>query len=430
MYKKCSALKQWVITSLLVMAITFLWGSQMAWSRTKIIYWAWDLQADLAVKLEKPFEEKYPDIDLEIVKMGIWNVHDKLSVVLAAGTGAPDVSQLTLRRFTDFSVTGELLDLTDRFRKYEGKFVAPSWEGVKYKGRLYALPITSTPGIIYYRKDILDQFNIKPEDLKTWDSIIRIGKNITDEKAGRYMTFLSSPAEAYAADPWVMYITSMGGNVFDEQGNLIRNNKTAEKAFKFWYDLVYTHKIAKLEPFGRPAFWSFVKSNNLVMFPWSVPILGTLKTQVPEQSGKWRALAWPMLPGQSAPQVGDFGGTVLTVPKQTKNVDAVITWMEYLCTSMEGTKGTYQQTGSLPAYKPALEASFMKEPDPYLGGQVRIDIVNSQKAFPFNYFHWTEGSSIIGSQLDAMLARQKTPEQAWQDAENLLYSKVKGETKK
>jgi ABC-type glycerol-3-phosphate transport system substrate-binding protein len=295
---------------------------------------------------------------------------------------------------------------------------------MKYKGRLYGVPINSSPGLAFYRADILDQFKIKPGDLKTWDSLILAGKKVTDEKAGRFMTFLSSPAEAYATDPWSVFLSSMKGNIFDEQGNVIRNNKTAERAFKFWYDLAYTHKIAKLEPFGRPGFWSFVKSNNVCVFPWAAAILGVLKTQVPEQSGKWRAMAWPTWPGQTNPEVGDLGSCIVTIPKQGKNYDLAATWVDYLCTNLEAQKAVYQ-TGLVPAYKPALDADFMKSPDPYIGGQIFADVINSQGSVTFNWFYWTQASSIIGSELDAMLAKKKTAEQAWKDAENLLATKLK-----
>jgi len=425
--KTCFPLRKSVISCVIMISIAVAFGPHLVWSaesRTKISFWAWDLIADVSVKLEKSFEEKYPNIDLEIVKFGIWDVHDKLSVALAAGTGAPDVSELVLRRFSDFSSTGQLLDLTDRFGKYEGKFIETPWNGMKYKGKLYGVPINSSPGLAFYRVDILDQFKIKPGDLKTWDSLIVAGKKVTDEKAGRYMTFLSSPAEAYATDPWSIFLSSMNGNIFDEQGNVIRNNKTAEKAFKFWYDLAYVHKIAKPEPFGRPAFWSFVKTNNLCVFPWAAAILGVLKTQVPEQSGKWRAMAWPTWQGQKTPEVGDLGSCIVTIPKQGKNYNLAATWVEYLCTNLEAQKAVYQ-TGLVPAYKLALEADFMNVPDPYIGGQVFAEVIKSQNAVNFNWFYWTQTSTIIGAELDAMLAKKKGPEQAWKDAENLLATQLK-----
>lgn len=409
----------------LVMVVGLLTASAGAGPRVKISFWTWGNLA-IAAKgvLKQAFEARNPNIEVEVVEYGIWDVHDKLSVALAAGTGAPDVSQLTMRRFGDFKTTGKLVDLTDYLSKYEGQFGEIAWNGGKHNGRILGLGFTGAPGILFYRKDIYDQVGVNGQDLKTWEDFVRIGKTVTDEKADRHMTFISTPTGAYSADVWMLYLMSRGGQIFDRGGNVVRDNKAAEAAFQFVYDLVYVHKIARMESFIRPAFYTAVKSGKIATLAGAVPWLGVLKTQAPELSGKWRAAPWPAWPGSSRRISGDFGASILTIPKGTKNFDAALQWVEFVGATRAAQEALLRN-GQWPNYKPVLESPVMQEGDPYLGGQSLADVVKQQTSGSFNWFYWTEATEIIGAEIDSMMARQKTPQQAWRDAEKLLAERLK-----
>jgi ABC-type glycerol-3-phosphate transport system substrate-binding protein len=144
-----------------------------------------------------------------------------------------------------------------------------------------------------------------------------------------------------------------------------------------------------------------------------------LKSQAPEQAGKWRVAPWPMWPGQSRRISGEFGGGLLTIPRQARHPDEAAQWIEFVAASRAGQEAIYRN-GQWPAFKPVLDSAAVKQGDPYLGGQVWADVLAQQGSAPFNWFHWTETTAIIGSEIDAMMAGQKTAEQAWRDAERLL----------
>lgn len=419
--KALKTLYGFVLSAALILAA--LDPASSASSRVKITFWSWDNVANATVKLKSAFEAKHPNIELELVKLGNFDAHNKLSVALAAGSGAPDVSQLTLRRLSDYKTTGTLLDVTDRFREYEGKFVPFAFEGAKYQGRLYGLPLATNPGVILYRKDIFEQFNVKADDIRTWDDFIRAGKRISDEKAGRFMTFVSSPG-AYSTDGWSLFLASMGGQVFDAQGRVIRDNKKAEESFKFLYDLVHVHKVARLEPYGRPSLWTLVKDNKIVTLPLATFAVGNLISQVPQQSGKWRAMPWPLWQASLEQLTGDWGSSVAVIPKQTKHPQEASQWVEFLAATQTGSQALYEN-GPPPAYLPSWDAPFINQGLEYLGGQVLINTIKVRQGARFNWYSWTEAQTVVGAELDAMLAGRKKPDQAWRDAERNLAAQVK-----
>ena len=50
-----------------------------------------------------------------------------------------------------------------------GKLLPSTLDTAKYRDKLYAVPVTSDGGLLYYRKDLLDKAGVQPP--KTWDEM-------------------------------------------------------------------------------------------------------------------------------------------------------------------------------------------------------------------------------------------------------------------
>src|SRR3990172_4784493 len=150
----------------------------IAYAKDKLTVWTYD-QNTLVVNALKPeFEKKYPNVEIEVVKMGPWDLMDKLLVSLASGSGLPDVSVVIRRAFTKYAASEKLVDLTDLAKLYEKDFDSTIWGEGTYQNRVYGIPDGSYIGFVWYRDDLLRQHGIDPAKIVTWDDFLRVGQQL------------------------------------------------------------------------------------------------------------------------------------------------------------------------------------------------------------------------------------------------------------
>src|SRR5690349_17225761 len=100
------------------------------------------------------FNQKYPDVMVNIQAFGYNDIHTNLLNAIVAGTGAPDLCAIDVLRLTQY--TDGLVDLSAHRAEYEDYFVPPILDLGSYQGKLYGLATDSEPIGLIYRKDMWD----------------------------------------------------------------------------------------------------------------------------------------------------------------------------------------------------------------------------------------------------------------------------------
>ncbi|OGA35439.1 MAG: hypothetical protein A3G80_15285 [Betaproteobacteria bacterium RIFCSPLOWO2_12_FULL_62_13b] len=394
----------------------------IAYAKDKLTVWTYD-QNTLVVNALKPeFEKKYPNVEIEVVKMGPWDLMDKLLVSLASGSGLPDVSVVIRRAFTKYAASEKLVDLTDLAKLYEKDFDSTIWGEGTYQNRVYGIPDGSYIGFVWYRDDLLRQHGIDPAKIVTWDDFLRVGQQLKKDGIQTGMIWTSFWA---AGGFWLMHLQSMGGNIFTPDGKVIRNNEIARKAFRAYDDLVHKYGIALMGPVNTPAQWIALREGKLSASQQITGSIPMLKAQNPELAGKMRVMPFPLWAKDAPPLTGTSGGNVWVIPKGTKNQDLAWKFIQFLNTTVEGQRLLWQYGNLVPAFRPALESPVVNQPDPYFGGQNVYKVaIAPRRVSRIYYYDLLEAQKIIGDDLDAMIQGQKSPEQAWDDAEKRLIKEL------
>ena len=97
--------------------------------------------------------------------------YDKLTTEFQAGGGDIDVIGGDVIWAIQFAAQGYIMDLSDAFPESEQKkFLPGPLSAMEYEGGVYGIPWFTDAGILYYRKDLLEQagFSGPPE---TWDEL-------------------------------------------------------------------------------------------------------------------------------------------------------------------------------------------------------------------------------------------------------------------
>ena len=131
--------------------------------------WAWDPNFNVAIMQEAAdiYEQKHPDVNINIVDFSRESVEQKLHTMLASGitSSLPDITLIedySAQKYIQ-SYPGSFADLTgdfnfDQFAKYKSDLG-------EFGGKHYNIPFDSGVTGLFFRTDILEKAGFKKEDL-------------------------------------------------------------------------------------------------------------------------------------------------------------------------------------------------------------------------------------------------------------------------
>lgn len=79
----------------------------------------------------------------------------------------------------------DLLDFSDVIKTYKMNFSKRSLQGVYKENSYKGVPFESYPLALYLREDLLKEYGYSFEDIKTWDEVIDMGKDIYKKSDGK-----------------------------------------------------------------------------------------------------------------------------------------------------------------------------------------------------------------------------------------------------
>ena len=156
-------------------------------TETEITIWAWNVAAKALVESAKSFNQKYPNIKVNVQEYGLaQNVYERYSVILSSGVGVPDIIQIESDYVQTFAETYPqyFFDMNG-YIDIEGK-VDPSKISTSYDSekRLVSIPWDSGPVVMFYREDLFNQAGIDINTSISW-SVPRAARCLSTARASR-----------------------------------------------------------------------------------------------------------------------------------------------------------------------------------------------------------------------------------------------------
>jgi len=416
------ALKKRVHFVFMLLLVSMLLSTSAS-AKVTITFWGWTDFIKIAEAILPEFQALYPDIDVELVNLGSGDLHDKLLAALFAGVGAPDSAVIVQRRTKQYVDTGLLLDVSSIFEDKKDDFPPALLELVETESGIYGIPIDFAQSVIFYRRDLFQEKGIQVP-IETWDDFITAAKKLTNKEAEQYGTWLFYPSGGWGANFFIQFLQSRGGNIFDENDRLIRNNQLAKETMRWYYELSAKHGITFNAEYNSPEFLTKLRQGKvatLILPAWG---LLALKTHAPEFSGQWGVMPWPKWTADELGTTGVWGGSTIVIPQQTKHPEEAKLWAEFYAASVTGTPYNWVIASNPPAYRPARESPVVRQPDPYLGGDILYDVMMERTVPRYRYVEHGEVEVIIGDAIENMFTGRMTPEEAWDWAEKTISSRL------
>ena len=133
-------------------------------------------QEETLKKMIAVFEEKNPDIKVDVQITGYDNYFTKLATTVG-GQNAPDVFEMNMENYLAYMLRNACADLTGLVNTEN--YSAGTLEAVSSAGKLYAVPMSFSTCVLIYNKALFDQAGIAyPTNDWTWADIQKAAEAI------------------------------------------------------------------------------------------------------------------------------------------------------------------------------------------------------------------------------------------------------------
>jgi lactose/L-arabinose transport system substrate-binding protein len=366
------------------------------------------------------FNEKYPNVEIDMQVFGWNDLMPKLQAALTAGTGAPDVVEVFSNSIGQFVDTGAFLPLTDYVAPYKDDYTSFAFLDVMdANGDVYAVVWSISPGLLFYRSDIFEAEGVDPTSLETWDDLIEVGKTVTHDDQYMFLTASQSTQPQYF-NYFAGMLSQLGGSPFDAADNLtINDNDNLLKVMQTMEDIDRAEISMDVDAWWTPAFEAALKSGQVASFATGAFHISILEAVAPEAAGLWRVQLAPGIEGGNVAGPFTSGGRGLVIPSLSENQDSAWQFIEYMTTDEKGIQDTWEGGAITPSYVPAFEADYFNDPIPYYGdeavGTVLIEGLKAMDGVMWNTGPIPSGimaNEIVGPELRALMLNEEDAQEA------------------
>ncbi|AOZ94156.1 ABC transporter substrate-binding protein [Paenibacillus crassostreae] len=302
---------------------------------TALSYWTFvELHGQHFEKMLTKWNEANPDrqIKLNVSVMPYDDMHNKLSIAVQTGVGAPDIADIELGKFPDFlSGTPQLEPLNDVIDPYRDTVVQSRIDLYSKDGNNYGIPTHVGASVAFYNTEILEAAGVNYEDIVTWEDFKKAGIQVY-EKTGKYM----GTADTSATWQSSMMLAQQGADFTDEAGNPIINSPELIKGLTILKDLQDNNVISTIaggQPDTEEAYGEFNAGNYATAF---MPLweMSRYTNYMADLSGKIAIAPIPVIEKGMPSSVGG-GGTGTVVTKTAKDVQLAKDYLAFAKLSLD-----------------------------------------------------------------------------------------------
>ncbi|MDX1341302.1 MAG: extracellular solute-binding protein [Reinekea sp.] len=359
-----------------------------------------------------------PQHNIEMLKNNHGDHHNKLKTNLATGSGAGDVVLIDVGFIGSFVNAGGFVDLTDFYKGMAGDYASYAVEAGKGNdGKQYAVPVDLGPGVMYYRRDYMEDMGFDLNEVMTdWDTYVAYGAEL--KKKG---ILLIGNASAIANAYYRFNVGEGEGLYFDADGNSLVTSERFVRGFELAKAVRDGGMDGNISEWTEDWYAGFREGKFATQMSGAW-LLGHLKNWIaPDTSGLWGVSNLP------AGTYGTWGGSYLAIPKQAKNPAAAWDLIQYMISEDIQLAG-FKNIAAFPAHTGTYSDPSFNESIEFLRGQkarqMFANIANNiTPVTPMNGDLIAE--DLVNQALDKVLNDGVSIEKALKDAEKQIKRRVR-----
>jgi multiple sugar transport system substrate-binding protein len=284
--------------------------------------------------------------------------------------------------------------------------VPPSEQGKEQ--HLLGITVVGNVEMFMYRNDMMDE----PQ---TWDDVLAAAQEHDSDELVGYV-IRGAATNPIVAD-FLPILWSFGGDVFDENWEVVFDSEESLAAVEFLVEdlkAVAESSPETVDAADRSRLMAIGEALQSTVWPGEINsiVLGEGTTV----EGKVSFI--PMPAGPSGQGFGMMGNWLLGIPTATENGEAAADFIRWM--TEEDTQRLYAENGGIPSRTSVLNDSQLNEENPYFSA-----LAESLAATP-NWRprtdQWNAVETVLGTNLNAALAGQMSPEEAVEAASEEIRS--------
>ncbi|HSC42485.1 MAG TPA: ABC transporter substrate-binding protein [Candidatus Binatia bacterium] len=339
---------------LLVFVTTFLIPAQVG-AETQLRFVTWRSEAARVFQqIIADFEITHPGIKViqEIGPSSSTEFHDLVTQKLRNRDAEMDVFFMDVVWPAEFAAAGWALPVDQFFPPTaQSGFLDAPVKANTYGGRIYGIPMFVDAGMLYYRKDLLAKYQLRPPD--TWPELVRQAQFIISQERDPYLTGYSAQFKQYEGLVCNMmeFILSNGGALWDEQRlKSAVHTPPAMEAVRFVRD-----DIVRL--IANRGILAYQESESLALFTqgravfhrnWPYAWEASNDSGQSKVAGRVGVMPLPAFSGQKS--AATLGGWQLAISRFSRHPQLAWEFVQFM-TSSETQKRIALGTGRAPARK-------------------------------------------------------------------------------
>jgi multiple sugar transport system substrate-binding protein len=300
----------------------------------------------------------------------------------------------------------------------------PAWrDPATLKGKTYGIPFIADMWTFWYRKDLLEAKGLQPP--KTTQELVDSCKKLTDRGKKQYGYGLIGSRDPLQVMSWLPWLWANNGEVFDKNWNPQLDSSAALAAGDLWKQLAQCAPPGAENYLNTDAITAFA-SGNAAMGNMGIGWIGAVKQQNPAMAAKINFGG--RIPGSGSDNHLAHGWPFV-IAKASKNKDAAWTFLSYLTSADSFTKIATDPTGShvVMARKSVYNDAAIEKVHPWVADVRQVVPFVRPKFNPElgNPPGWTKVMDEIALRNSQIVAGEKSPEAAYEEADAALEKTVK-----
>ena len=327
----------------------------------------WTFQ-ELHTQLYKEMLEKWnanpdnPKLDIDMQVYPYEDMHNKLTIALQSGEGAPDIVDIEINMFANY-LKGDiqLAELNDIVEPIEDHLVMSRFNNYAKDGKFYGIDHHIGACIVWYNTEILEEAGVDYTTIKTWDDYHEAGK-IVLEKTGKPMCTWESK------DCWSIYplVNQHGGDWLTPDNEVRMDEQVVIDTLAFMRSMLDDGTAVPC-PGGNhhsEEYYGWMNAGNCASVSMPVWYLNRFTDYMPDLAGKMKVAPMPLWP-DGGHKSAQMGGTGTAVVKTSPNVEVAKQWLAYATLSFEGCVNTWLILGFDPIMTDVYGSEEMKAPNKF-----------------------------------------------------------------
>ncbi|MFD1610152.1 ABC transporter substrate-binding protein [Oceanobacillus luteolus] len=359
-------------------------------------------------KLVQAFEEKHPHIKIEFREMpaDTGESHDQYVTMFSSQSSEIDVFDADVIWPAEFAQANYILEL-DRFIERDGIDMDAYFPGTvaagNYNGKQWAMPKFTDAGVFYYRSDIVDS---PPE---TWDELIEMAAELQGEEGTEFGYIMQAAQYEGLITGAIEYIASYGGQIIDEDNNVVVDSPETVKAIEKMQEIVNSDFV----PDNILNFQEVETENAFIegksVFARNWPYMQA-SSEDESRSKVVGNVEIATLPAGDAGVASSLGGWMGMINRYTEHPEEAWEFLKFM-TGPEGQKITAIEGGSAPTLQELYEDEEVKNARPLFANPEFVATLENAVPRPVSPIY-PEVSDIMQIEISKALTGDQTAEEA------------------